>query len=114
PDANTGLIVDAGATGAAGQVTPVDLSSGSAFARASIDIPNSPGNFVAVSPDGRLAYVTDPRDGEVFPVDLTTSPATVGAALSVGGNPEGVAFAPDGATAYVAENANTGGAAEVI
>ncbi len=114
PDANTGLIVDAGATGAAGQVTPVDLSSGMAFARASIDIPNSPGNFVAVSPNGRLAYVTDPQDGKVFPVDLTTSPATVGAPLSVGGNPEGVAFAPDGATAYVAENANTGGAAELV
>ncbi len=114
PDANTGLIVDAGATGATGQVTPVDLSSGSAFARASIDIPSSPGNFVAVSPNGRLAYVTDPQDGKVFPVDLTTSPATVGTPLSVGGNPEGVAFAPDGATAYVAENANTGGAAELI
>lgn len=114
PDADTGLIVDAAATGTAGQVTPVDLSTGSAFARASIDIPNSPGNFVAVSPDGRLAYVTDPQDGKVFPLDLTTSPATVGAPLSVGGNPEGVAFAPDGATAYVAENANTGGAAELI
>ncbi len=83
-------------------------------AEPSIDIPNPPGNFVAVSPDGRLAYVTDPQDGKVFPVDLTTSPATVGAALSVGGNPEGVAFAPDGATAYVAENANTGGSAELI
>lgn len=114
PDANTGLIVDAGATGATGQVTPVDLSSGSAFARASINIPNSPGNFVAVSPDGRLAYVTDPQDGKVFPIDLTTSPATVEPALSVGGNPEGVAFTPDGATAYVAENANTGGTAELI
>jgi YVTN family beta-propeller protein len=114
PDARTAYVVNAGATGATGQITPLDLATSPPSAEASIDIPNSPGNFIAISPDGRKAYMSDPRDGRVFPIDLTTSPATPGTAIDVAGNPEGIAFSPDGRTAYVAQNANTGGAAEVI
>ncbi len=58
--------------------------------------------------------MTDPRDGFVFPIDLTANPATVGPGINVGGNPEGIAFSPDGLKAYVAMNANTGGAAEIL
>ena len=98
-----------------GQITAVDLTSSPPVAEATIDIPNGPGNFIAISPDGRKAYMTDPQDGKVFPIDLRTrSPATVGAAIVVGGNPEGIAFSPDGSRAYVAMNANTSGAAEVL
>lgn len=58
--------------------------------------------------------MTDPSQGTVFPIDLATNPVTVGTAINVGGNPEGVAFSPNGLTAYVAENANTSGTAEVL
>jgi YVTN family beta-propeller protein len=114
PDARTAYVVNAGQTGATGQVTPLDLTTDPPTAEATINIPNDPGNFIAISPDGRLAYVTDPSNGEVFPIDLTTSPATVETGIAVGGNPEGVAFSPNGSTAYVAENANAAGTAEVI
>jgi len=114
PDARTAYIVDAGATGPTGQITPVDLTRSPPSPLATVNIPSSPGNFIAISPNGRKAYMTDPRDGKVFPVDLTTSPAMPGPAIEVGGNPEGIAFSPDGSMAYVAENANTSGAAEVI
>jgi YVTN family beta-propeller protein len=97
-----------------GQISVVDLTVSPPVTSASIDIPMHPGNFIAISPDGRKAYMTDPSDGLVFPIDLTTAPATVGAGINVGGNPEGVAFSPDGTKAYVAENANTGGTAEVL
>lgn len=114
PDARSAYVVNAGATGATGQITPLNLTTSPPSAQATIDIPNSPGNFIAISPDGRKAYMSDPRDGKVFPIDLTTSPATPQAAIEVGGNPEGIAFTPDGSKAYVAQNANTGGTAEVI
>ncbi|MDQ6776826.1 MAG: choice-of-anchor D domain-containing protein [Actinomycetota bacterium] len=114
PDAGTGYVVDAGATGATGQITPVNLATSPSTAEAAINIPSSPGNFFAVAPNGAKAYMTDPRDGFVFPIDLTTTPATVGLGINVGGNPEGIAFSPDGSKAYAAMNANTGGTAEVL
>jgi len=115
PDARTAYVVNANQSGLTGQITPVDLTSSPPVAEATIDIPDSPGNFIAITPDGRKAYMTDPRDGKVFPIDLTSSPATVGAAIVVGGNPEGIAFSPDGSRAYVAMNAHTpGGTAEVL
>ncbi len=114
PDARTAYVVNAGATGASGQITPLDLTTSPPTAQATIDIPGSPGNFIAISPDGHKAYMSDPRDGKLFPIDLTITPATVGAAIEVGGNPEGVAFSSTGSTAYVAQNANTAGTAEVV
>ena len=114
PDARTAYVVNAAQSGLTGQITPIDLTTSPPVAEASINIPNSPGNFIAIAPDGRKAYVTDPSDGKVFPIDLTTTPATVGAAIVVGGNPEGVAFSPDGSRAYVAENAGSSGTPEVL
>jgi DNA-binding beta-propeller fold protein YncE len=114
PDGRTAYVVNAFESGATGQITPIDLTTDPPTPLATINIPSSPGNFIAISPDGRLAYMTDPSDGKVFPIDLATTPATVESAIVVGGNPEGIAFAPDGATAYVAMNANTSGTAELI
>src|SRR4051812_29368892 len=45
------------------------------------------------------AYVTDFSDGTVTPIDLATN--TLGAAITVGSRPRGVAITPDGKTAYV-------------
>ncbi len=60
---------------------------------------------VAISPDGSMAYVSDPGAGVVWPVSgLGGNSPTVGQAVSVGSNPEGVAFSPDGKTVYVANN----------
>ncbi|HWF74310.1 MAG TPA: choice-of-anchor D domain-containing protein [Solirubrobacteraceae bacterium] len=106
PDAGTAYVVNAGATGASGQITPLDLATTPVSAESTIDIASSPGNFVAIAPNGAKAYMTDPADGKVFPIDLTASSATVGSAINVGGNPEGIAFSPDGSKAYVAMNAN--------
>ncbi len=61
--------------------------------------------LVAISPDGSLAYVSDPGAGVVWPVSgLEGNSPAVGQAVSVGSNPEGVAFSPDGNTVYVANN----------
>ncbi|HET9257573.1 MAG TPA: beta-propeller fold lactonase family protein [Pseudonocardiaceae bacterium] len=61
---------------------------------------------VAVSPDGRHAYVTNYVSGTVSVID-TGNDAVVGA-IPVGGNPAGVAISPDGHRAYITnDNSNT-------
>ena len=54
---------------------------------------------IAISPDGKEAYVANADDNTVSVIDTTTK--TVVATIAVGDEPQGVAFAPDGATAYV-------------
>ena len=63
--------------------------------------------YVAISPTSDLAYVTDPASGLVWPLTgLETTRPTFGSPINLGSStePEGVAFSPDGATAYVADN----------
>jgi DNA-binding beta-propeller fold protein YncE len=63
--------------------------------------------YLAVSPDGRTAYVLDAYDGKgsidlpgaLVPVDLATGAR--GQAIKVGLNPQGVTLAPDGQRAWV-------------
>ncbi len=54
---------------------------------------------IAISPDGREAYVANAGDDTVSVINTATK--TVVATITVGKEPQGVAFAPDGATAYV-------------
>ncbi len=54
---------------------------------------------IAISPDGREAYVANAGDNTVSVID--TAKKTVVATIPVGDEPQGVAFAPDGAAAYV-------------
>jgi YVTN family beta-propeller protein len=54
---------------------------------------------VAVTPDGKTAYVTNYGDGTVTPITVATN--TAGTPITVGSNPLGVAVTPDGKTAYV-------------
>jgi YVTN family beta-propeller protein len=114
PNARTAYVVNAGATGSTGQVTPLDLSTSPPTAEPTIDIPGDFGNYIAISPNGHEAYVSDPTHGEIWPIDLTSSPPAPQAPIAVGGNPEWIAFSPDGTTAYVAENDGTSGTPEVL
>src|SRR4051794_18400713 len=58
-------------------------------------------NFIAVTPNGRTAYLSA-NDGSVVPVDLTTHQE--GTAIPVGGTPRGLAVTPDGTRVVVAVN----------
>jgi YVTN family beta-propeller protein len=57
---------------------------------------------VAVTPDGKHAYVTNEGDGTVSVIDTATN--TVAATVVVGTFPIWVAVTPDGKQAYVANN----------
>jgi YVTN family beta-propeller protein len=97
----TAYVADSGG-GAGDTVTPIDLATGT---RGS---PITVGNYpegIAITPDGKTAYVTNFNDGTVTPIDLATG--TPGPPITVGKEPEGIAITPDGKTAYVA-NAGDG------
>jgi YVTN family beta-propeller protein len=55
---------------------------------------------VAVSPDGRRAYVANMGSDSVSVID-TRAAATIGTPIAVGDEPDGVAVSPDGTRAYV-------------
>ena len=89
------------------EVTPIDLTSGTPALEHGIAVPNGPLG-IAVTPSGDMAYTAN-TDDTVTPIDLTTTPATAAAAISVGSitQPDGIAVSPDGRTAYVANATNT-------
>ena len=55
---------------------------------------------MAITPDGKHAYVTNQFDGTVSVI--TTATGAVSAPITVGKGPDGVAITPDGKHAYVA------------
>ena len=63
---------------------------------------------IAITPNGSYAYVTNSLSDTVSPIDLSTSPATVGIPIRVGSAPAAIAIAPNGDVAYVTNfNSNT-------
>jgi YVTN family beta-propeller protein len=82
----------------AGTVTPIDVATGRAGT--AIQPGNSPWT-VAITPDGKTAYVAG-YNGGVTPVNLATG--RVGTPIPVGGGMDAIAITPDGRTAYVAHN----------
>ena len=54
---------------------------------------------MAITPDGKHAYVTNSNDGTVSVI--TTATGAVSAPITVGTGPAGVAITPDGKHAYV-------------
>jgi DNA-binding beta-propeller fold protein YncE len=56
---------------------------------------------IAITPDGKTAYIADVHPGIVTPV--TTATSTPGRPISIGGFPWAVAITPDGKTAYVVD-----------
>ncbi len=56
---------------------------------------------VAITPDGRTAYVADFSSNALTPIDTATN--TAGPPIAAGAQPTGIAITPDGRTAYVAD-----------
>lgn len=57
---------------------------------------------VAITPDGRRAYVANSLSGDVSVIDTATGSSAIGGRIAVPGLPFGVAISPDGRRAYVA------------
>ncbi len=77
-------------------MTPIDLATGEPGPEIKV------GEWsygVAITPDGKTAYVTNLVSGTVTPIDLATDKP--GPEIKVGDHPFGIAIAPDGKTAYV-------------
>ena len=81
----------------------VDLASRAVTS--SVSLPNGNMVFGALSPDGKLVYLSG--GGQVQPVNVSSAQPTLGAPITVP-NSALVAFSPDGRTAWV--TAGTGGA----
>lgn len=92
------------ATGGTGAVTPVGLdpTAPSAVPGPPVPVGAQPG-AVAITPDGRTAYVTNAGSGSVTPVTIASS--LPGPAIAVGTTPEALAITPDGTAAYVVDAA---------
>ena len=56
---------------------------------------------IAISPDGNIAYVTNPSADEVIIIDRAHNNAVLPQRISVGRLPRSIAFTPDGTKAYV-------------
>ena len=89
----TAFVVNSGGT-----VTPIGLTTRKAGTP--ITVGANP-EAIAVTPDGRTAYVANYGSGSVTPIDTATRKA--GPPITVGANPEAIAVTPDGRTAYVAD-----------
>lgn len=56
---------------------------------------------IAITPDGRTAFVTNSLGDSITPVDLATNPPTLEAHIRVGNGPAAIAVASSGEFAYV-------------
>src|SRR5215472_4781619 len=56
---------------------------------------------IAITPDGKTAYVADEHPGTVTPVAIATN--TPGKPIEIGGFPWAIAITPDGKTAYIVD-----------
>ena len=81
--------------GCGGYLVALDLATGTPGKR--IALPSSSPFGIAITPDGRRAYVTS--EGSVVPITLANG--TKGKPIRVGGVRTDIAIAPDGKTAYV-------------
>jgi DNA-binding beta-propeller fold protein YncE len=84
-------------------VVPIHLATKTAGSP--IFVPGGIG-AIAITPDGRTAYVTTGAPGAIIPIDLTTG--TVGLPISLPSIRPGMAITPDGRTAYVVQDVANG------
>jgi DNA-binding beta-propeller fold protein YncE len=93
--ADAGAVV-AGQSGAIGhEVTEIDLVTG---ATRQIPVGNAP-EAVAIDAVGGVVYVANANSGSITPISLAND--RPGTPIPLGGAPQGIAFAPNGRTAYV-------------
>jgi YVTN family beta-propeller protein len=83
-----------------GVVHLVDVRRDSVTATITIGDRTTKPTGIAISPDGRSAYIANGRANEVSVIDVAAR--AVVASIPVGQRPWGVALTPDGATLYVA------------
>ena len=77
-------------------VTPIEVATSEPGAE--IKVGSGP-EAIAITPDGKTAYVTNAGSDSVTPIELATNkPSTE---IKVGSTPDGIAITPDGKTAYV-------------
>jgi DNA-binding beta-propeller fold protein YncE len=111
PDGQTAYIVN----GDAGTLVPIDLATqtlGKPIMVGVVKQPSGPSAdplSVAITPDGKTAYVLTPsldpqQNSRVTPVDTATG--TVGKPIQVPGTAGAIAVSPDGGTVYVGINQN--------
>lgn len=103
-DGTTAYVANKGSN----SLTPIDVATSTPGA--AIALPGPPIQ-IERSPDGSFAYIAvagENIDAVVY-LDLTTSPATVGATIPLvnKSQPHWIAFTPDGATAYIVGNGNS-------
>jgi YVTN family beta-propeller protein len=79
-----------------GVVTPIDVATNTPGAN--IAVGQSP-TAIAITPDGKTAYVTNGEGDSVTPIDLATN--TPGPEIKLGTTAAYIAITPDGKTAYV-------------
>lgn len=102
-DGTTAYVANKGSS----SLTPIDVATNTPGA--AIALPGPPIQ-IERSPDGSFAYVAIAGSDidAVVRLDLTTTPATVGAPipLAKGAQPHWIGFTPDGTTAYIVGNGN--------
>src|ERR1019366_7889840 len=81
----------------AGTVTPIATATNIAGPPITVGIAPI---FIAITPDGKTAYVANAGAGTVTPTATATNPA--GPPITGGFRPNMIAITPDGKTAYVA------------
>ena len=92
------------ANGGSDTVTPIAAATNTAGP----PITTGPGpDAVAITPDGKTAYVVNGNSGSPTVTPIATSTNTAGPPITVGSGPFDIAITPDGKTAYVA-NLNSG------
>lgn len=79
-------------------VTPIDTATN--LAGPPIEVPGGP-TSIAITPDGKTAYVARATENEVIPIDLEAWTAGEPIVISA---PMSIAITPDGETAYVADH----------
>jgi YVTN family beta-propeller protein len=105
-DGRTAYVANKGSN----SITPINVANNTAGT--AIRVPGPPIEM-EISPNGNTAYVaiagSSPEVDQVIPMNLTTTPATVGSAIQLRAKsqPHWIAFTPDGQTAYVVGNGNS-------
>ena len=91
------VYVVSGRTGVPGLVTPIRTATNTAGPPIPVPLAQS----IAITPDGKTAYVPNARNPAVTPIRTATN--TAGPPIPVGNSPFGIVITPNGKTAYVVD-----------